>query len=71
MLIYYPTITFKLADWSKCCTSAKDNFYPVRALLCAIPITFHVLMMMMMMTTKTSLLFLFDVNIITIFVPVN
>jgi len=49
----------------------QDNFCPVRALLCAILITFHVMMMMMMTTIKTSLLFLFDANTITIFVPVN
>jgi len=50
----------------------QDNFCPVRALLHAVPITFHMMMMMMMMmTTTTSLLFLFDANTITIFVPVN
>lgn len=54
----------------------QDNFCPVRALLCAILITFHVMIMMMMTTmmttmTKTPSLFLFDANTITIFVPVN
>jgi hypothetical protein len=50
----------------------QDNFCPVRTLLCAILITFHMMMMMMMTMTMTkTLLFLFDDNTITIFVPVN